>query len=122
MRQTTPTAGPAISSQGTQTPDAVVPVIQALAAISFRSLRHNHAPFFRDHQKQQPIDESKKLAVELGCGQSPGLNALLQSGVFRVPKESCAEGLEGIFDAVAKFVTYTPTLLDGKLEVFLQPA
>jgi hypothetical protein len=39
-----------------------------LAAIRFWSLRNYHAPFFRDHQEQQTIDEPKKLAVKFGCG------------------------------------------------------
>src|SRR5439155_5968921 len=108
--------------QGTQTPDAVVPVIQALAVVTLRTLRHNHASFFGHHEKQQAIYQPQKLTVKVGSGQCALLGSVPESRIVRVPKKTSTEAFEGVLHAVPKFVAYPSTLFDGKLEVFFQPA
>ena len=108
--------------QSAQTPDTVVPVIQALAAVSLRILRHNHAPFFGHHEKQQTVYQPKKLTVKLGSGKRAFFNPVAESRIVRVPKKTSTEAFEGVLHAVPKFVAYPSTLFDGKLEVFFQPA
>src|ERR1700689_273071 len=59
--------------------------------------------------------------MKLSSGQYAFLDSLPQRFIARMPKEPSAKGLEGILDSVSQLVADPPSLLNGKLEVLLQP-
>src|ERR1019366_7503194 len=69
--------------QAPQTSDTVVPVEEALAAVSFGAFRYDHPPFLRHHEEQQAVHQSQKLAMKFGSSQRVCLDSVPKSFIVR---------------------------------------
>src|SRR5271157_254390 len=109
-------------AQAAEATDAIVLVVQLPAEVRLRLIGEDHAPFFRDHEEEEPVHQPQELPMEVDRRQRARLYTFDQAGVGRMSQESGAEFDQRPFNSIAQVVADAAALVDRDLEVLLQQA